>query len=227
MKGHACPYTLKMDTGNCDWTTMNSPCDDHKSPCDVANKKGRHLSILITQFFWRNCRVIEDEKHLVSFPSYCFAKRNAWVYSWPRQLHPEDRKAEKSAYCLPVEFSMVSSWSGSLLWLIFRQKPMVITGYYLLQSCGSVSKTHLPGTSESPWNKYATTWSFEEPRFSECQVLYSRLSTNKLGNTFAVTPCIWNHLSNSEYPKPFVLCVILWKVFYYTLLKIFPPLVSD
>lgn len=53
---------------------MNSPCDYHKSPCDAANKKGRHLSILITPFSWRNCRVIEDEKHLVSFPSYCLPK---------------------------------------------------------------------------------------------------------------------------------------------------------
>lgn len=108
-------------------------------------------------------------------------------------------------------------------------------------------------SDRSPWLLQANTWCktvalfpcliFQDPQktyeinilllghlkswISECPVLYSRLSTNKLGNTFAAVLCTLSCVSNSEYPKPFILCVVLRKVFYYRLLNSFPPLVSD
>lgn len=94
---------------------------NHGSSWDAGHMKDRHSPIPIAQVYWRLYRVMKDETHLVSFS--CSSLPKGLVACILGQENSTLKtglwKAEKSSHCLPMDFSMVSSWTGFLLWLSF------------------------------------------------------------------------------------------------------------
>lgn len=91
---------------------------NHGSSWDAGHTKDRHSPIPIAQVYWTLYRVMKDETHLVSFSSSSLPKGIvACILGQENSTLKTDLwKAEKSSYCLPMDFSMVSSWSGFSFW---------------------------------------------------------------------------------------------------------------
>lgn len=94
---------------------------NHGSLWDDGHMKDRHSPIPIAQVYWTLYRVMKDETHLVSFSSSSLPKGIvACILGQENStLKTGLWKAETSSYFLPMDFSMVSSWSGFLFWLSF------------------------------------------------------------------------------------------------------------
>lgn len=176
-----------------------SPYDYRESPCEAPNKKGRQ-----TSFNPYRPALLEKPSSYVGWKTSCifsqllFAKRDACVYSWPRQLHPEDRKAEKSVYCLPYS-GIILVWIPALTHFQTEDHGWTPDAKLVLFPCLIFQDPQKTYEIKTLLLGHLKSW------ISECPVLYSRLSINKLGNTFAAVLCTLSCVSKSEYPKPFIL----------------------